>query len=129
MLVFLKGSKNYCLSVKTIITFMASTVCFNKTCAHCSQLEKVGGGVKVVMTPINPCLVKTCWNSGCMNEYTVNNDGHLINTNVTGLLGVNAYVEAACKCGLTDYSKKLSCDPNPCKNQGICSPSDFSGFT
>lgn len=88
-------------------------------------------GVKLVMSPINECLIERCESGGCSNILVSTGHPILINTNSTSYVGVMTYVQVDCICAaktFTDNNQDVECQPATCLNGGTCHQRDY-GFT
>ena len=88
---------------------------------------------EIVMIHIDECLVEgekgPCPWKSCANNLNIQNELVTISTNKTTFVGVNANVEASCKCKATRNEYYHSCTPNPCLNNGTCQLLPSGGYT
>ena len=84
-------------------------------------------GVKIVASPINDCVNKQCWDSGCTSRLETKDKPLIVDTGKTTLIGVNASYVAVCECGATMFvDAPPKCGANTCLNGGICTDT-YSG--
>ncbi|GAB1611075.1 hypothetical protein Ahia01_001394500 [Argonauta hians] len=82
-------------------------------------------GYDIDHVDINECQTERCDAGGCTNRLVIKNTPVLINSNETGLVGVNTNVVAECICGARDFSKPVDCTPDYCYNGGYCEKDVF----
>lgn len=66
------------------------------------------------MVGIDECLNEGLYCEGsCTNELKIDNRPVVVNANRTAFVGVNVWVEAACKCGARDFTTQETCRKHP----------------
>ena len=118
---FTEYSKNISMHFIFLATVFTFTFCLS------SQVESAIG-VTIVSSPINECLDKQCWDSGCNSVLKTDDEPLVVNTATMTLVGMKASYVATCECGATTFpDEPLSCGTNACFNGGVCIAS-WSGY-